>query len=128
MYLNDQTNVYVSRRSFTNTNASEEYEIICSNKAIHVVYSDTVYRQIAEILFKNGLIDHVFILRTDNTFSIWTSLKKYDKESRYSLYRQELEIIKYFSPVEFHFDFHMADPQDAKELLFSGAKRLFQKK
>ena len=126
MYLNDQTNVYVLRRSFTNT--SEEYEIICSNKAIHVVYSDTVYRQIAEILFKNSLIDHVFILRTDNTFSIWTSLKKYNKESRYSLYRQELEVIKYFSPVEFHFDFHMADSEDAKELLLSGAKRLLQKK
>ena len=90
-----------------------------------MVYSDIVYRQIVEILTQNPLIERVFILRTDNTFSLWTSLKKYDKEARYSLYKQELEIVKYFSPVEFHFDFHIADFQDTKELLTSSVKQLF---
>lgn len=124
MYLvSDQTNTYKQRRFLSNV--SEDYEIICRNEAVHVVYSDIVYRQIVEILSGNPVIDKIFILRTDNTFSIWTSLKKYDKESRYFLYKQELEVIKYFSPVEFHFDFHIADAQDTKELLTSGARIIF---
>ena len=123
--VSDQTNTYKQRRFLSNVKASEDYEIICRNEAVHVVYSDIVYRQIVEILSGNPVIDKIFILRTDYTFSIWTSLKKYDKESRYFLYKRELEIIKYFSPVEFHFDFHIADAQDTKELLTCGARIIF---
>jgi len=123
--VSDQTDTYKQRRFLSN--ASEDYEIICRNEAIHIVYSDIIYRQIVEILSESPVIDQIFVLRTDNTFSIWTSLKKYDKESRYFLYKQELEIIKYFSPVEFHFDFHIADTQDTKELLTSGARVVFPK-
>lgn len=104
---------------------SEDYEIILKDEAIHIVYSDEVYRRIVKILSQNPLIDRMFILRTDNTFSIWTSLKKYDKESRYFLYRRELEVIRYFSAVEFHFDFHIADTSDVKELLSSSARLIF---
>jgi len=120
----DLTNSHVIKQFFSNS--SENYEIICRNDTVNIVYSDIVYRQIVDILSGNPFIDKIFILRSDNTFSIWTSLKKYDRETRYSLYRQELEVIKYFSPVEFHFDFHVADAQDAKELLTS-AKQVFPK-
>ena len=127
MYMaTDQTNTRAVKQFFSNDSGS--YEIICRNDGIHIVYSDIVYTQIVEILSQNPLIDRIFILRTDNTFSIWTSLQRYDKESRYSLYKQELEVIKYFSPVEFHFDFHMAAPQDAKELLISSVKQIFPKR
>ncbi len=122
----DITNSHVIQK-FLSTD-SERYEIICKNDAIHVVYSDIVYRQIVEILLQNPLIDKIFILRTDNTFSIWTLLSKCTKEARYSLYKQELEVIKLFSPVEFHFDFHVADLQDTKELLNSSAKQIFPRK
>ena len=127
----DLTNTHKQKQFLSNVREvrlreiSEDYEIILKDEAIHIVYSDEVYRQIVKILSQNPLIDRIFILRTNNTFSVWTSLKKYDKESRYSLYKQELEIIKYFSPVEFHFDFHMADAQDTKELLTSGARVIF---
>jgi len=127
-WVNNQTNAHVKRLFLSNPAVSEDYEIICRNEAIQIVYSDTVYRQIVEILVQDQRIDKIFILRTDNTFSIWTSLKKYDKESRYSLYKQELEVIKHFSPVEFHFDFHIADAQDTRELLASGARLLFPRK
>lgn len=123
---NDQTNIPVKRQFFSNV--SEDYEIICGNEVVHIVYSDIVYRQIEEILSQGSSIERIFILRTDNTFSIWTALKKYNKEARYSLYKRELEVIKYFSPVEFHFDFHVADRQDFKELLASGVKQIFLKR
>ena len=127
MYLvNDQTDTHIKKQFLSN--ASAEYEIICRNEAVHIIYSDIVYRQIVEILSQNPLMDKIFILRTDYTFSIWTALKKYDKEARYSLYRQELELVKYFSSVEFHFDFHLADFQDVKEILTSGAKQIFPRK
>jgi len=109
------------------SNVSEDYEIVCKNESVHVIYSDIVYRQIAEILSGPSLVDKIFILRTDNTFSIWTSLRRYDKETRYLLYKQELEVIKHFSSIEFHFDFHIADPQDTEELLTSGAKLISSK-
>lgn len=125
--FNDQTNTHAKRQFFSNI--AEDYEIICGNEVVHVLYSDIVYRQIEEILSQGSMIERIFILRTDNTtFSIWTALKKYNKEARYSLYKGELEVIKYFSPVEFHFDFHIADPQDSKELLASGAKQIFPKR
>lgn len=124
--VSDQTDGHVKRQFFSNV--SENYEIICGSEMVHLVYSDIVYRQIEEILSQGSSIERIFILRTDNTFSIWTALKKYSKEARYSLYKQELEVIKYFSPVEFHFDFHVADPQDVRELLTSGAKQIFPKR
>lgn len=125
-FASDQTDAHIKRQSFSNI--SQNYEIICGGEVIHIVYSDIVYRQIWEILSQNPSIKQIFILRTDNTFSIWTALKRYDKEARYSLYKRELEVIKYFSPVEYHFDFHVADSQDARELLRSGAKQIFPKR
>lgn len=125
----DSTNTHKQKRFLSNVSSiSEDYEIILKDEAVHIVYSDEVYRQIVKILSQNTLIDRIFILRTDNTFSIWTSLKKCDKASRYFLYQQELEVIKYFSAVEFHFDFHIADPGDERELLSSSARLIFSER
>ena len=39
-----------------------------------------------------------------------------------------VEIIKDFSRIEFHFDFHLADPDDIEGLLISGAKLIYPKR
>lgn len=112
-----------------------DYEIICKNQflpdssklTLIIISTLDIYDKIIKIMIENPVIDKIFIIRENNTFCIWTSLSKYDKESRYSLYAKELEIIKYFFPVEFHFDFHLAEADDVEELLASGAKRIYSK-
>lgn len=110
-----------------------EYEIILKNPypldtsetILTVVLTNDIYNKIVELLSKAGVVSKIFLIREENTFCIWTSLCKYDKKARYALYSQELEVVKYFSPVEFHFDFHLAQLDDIEELLASGAKIIY---
>lgn len=115
--------------------ADQEYEIIVKNPYlpyssgmdIILISTNDIYDKIVEILCKSKLIDKIFIVREENTFCIWAALKKYDRSDRYALYNQELEVIKYFSPVEFHFDFHLAEADDVIELQDSGARIIYPK-
>lgn len=112
-----------------------EYEIILKNLyppdlskiTLTFVSTNDIYNKIAELLSKADVVDKIFLIREENTFCIWTSLYKYDKKARYALYNQELEIVKYFSPIEFHFDFHLAQLDDIEELLASGAKIIYSR-
>lgn len=113
-----------------------EYEIIArsnyapdsSEMEFFEFLTNDVYDTIIKKLTQCGSIDKVFIIREENTFCIWTSLRGYDKKARYELYSAELEIIKEFSRIEFHFDFHLADPDDSEGLLVSGAKLIYPKR
>lgn len=112
-----------------------DYEIICKNQSplessnlpLLLLSTIDIYNKIVEVLTENSFVERIFIIRENNTFCIWTALSKYDKETRYSLYNKELEIIRYFSPVEFHFDFHLAEKDDIEGLLASGAKIIYTK-
>ncbi|MBM3252909.1 MAG: hypothetical protein FJZ16_01490 [Candidatus Omnitrophica bacterium] len=130
------------RRFFSNNfretdtkSVPQEYEIMLeslyppdsSEITLTLISTNDIYNKITEILSKSEVVDKIFIIREENTFCIWTSLYKYDKNSRYALYSKELEVIKYFSKIEFHFNFHLAEPDDIEELLASGAKRIYPK-
>lgn len=112
-----------------------DYEIICRNQStpdssglrLVLISTADIYNEMVKILSKNPVIEKIFIIREENTFYIWTALSQYDKNARYSLYNSELEIIKHFASVEFHFDFHLAEPDDVEELLSSGAKIIYTK-
>lgn len=112
-----------------------EYEIVArsnyvpnSSEMEFLVFStNSIYDAIITKLTQCGSIEKIFIIREENTFCIWTSLRDYDKKKRYELYNAELEIIKDFSRIEFHFDFHLADPDDIEGLLISGAKLIYPK-
>jgi hypothetical protein len=112
-----------------------EYEIVARSNYIpnssemeFLVFStNSIYDAIITKLTQCGSIEKIFIIREENTFCIWTSLRDYDKKKRYELYNAELEIIKDFSRIEFHFDFHLADPDDIEGLLISGAKLIYPK-
>jgi hypothetical protein len=99
-----------------------------SNLMTDLVYSDDVYKKIIETLTESPLVHKIFILRNEEIFSIWTSLSKYDRESRRSFYNRELELMKFYANVEYHFDFHLAYPNDVKELLSSSVKEIFSRK
>lgn len=112
-----------------------DYEIICRNQStpdsselrLVLISTADIYNEMVKILSKNPVIEKIFIIREENTFCIWTALSQYDKNARYSLYNSELGIIKHFANVEFHFDFHLAEPDDVEELLSSGAKIIYTK-
>ncbi len=116
--------------------SQKEYEIICRNKPgrpdtsglqLEIVYTDNMYRKIVEILSSAKIVKNIFLIRDFTTFSIWTSIKDFSKESRRALYEKELEVMRFFSSVEFHFDFHIAYPEDTKELLSSGIKIIYSR-
>ena len=119
------------------TVSQKEFEIICKNEPgdpgtsdlqLEIVYTDEIYRNIVGILSKERKVQQVFLIRDLTTFSIWTSLSDVDRETRRALYKQELELMKLFSPVGYHFDFHIAYQEDTKELLSSGVKTIFSRK
>ena len=119
------------------TISKKEFEIICKNNSgdpdtsdlqLEIVYTDEIYRSIVEIISKERKVQHIFLIRDLTTFSIWTSLSDIDRETRRALYKQELELMRLFSPVGYHFDFHIAYQEDTKELLSSGVKTIFSKK
>lgn len=113
-----------------------EYEIVAksayapnSSEMEFLVFStNSIYDDIIKKLTQCQSIEKIFVIREVNTFCIWTSLHDYDKKKRYELYNAELEIIKDFSRIEFHFDFHLADPDDIEGLLISGARLIYPKK
>ena len=113
---------------------SQTYEIIVRNPVsdstnlfLDMVSTNDIYNKIADILSKSGVVDKIFIIREENTFCIWTVLNRGDKDARQYVYASELEIIRYFSSIEFHFDFHLADPEDLEELVDSGIKLIYPK-
>ena len=119
------------------TTSQKEFEIICKNEPgdpgtsdlrLEFFYTDEIYRGIIEILSKEKKVQHIFLIRDLTTFSIWTSLGDVDRETRRALYKQELELMRLFSPVGYHFDFHIAYQEDLKELLSSGVKTIFSRK
>ncbi len=117
------------------TASQKEFEIICKSELsgpgtseLEIVYTDEIYRKIVEILSKEKKVRHIFLIRDVTTFSIWTSLSDIRKENRRALYKQELEVMRLFSPVGYHFDFHIAYQEDTKELLSSGVKTIFSRK
>lgn len=124
-------------KTYTTSNFREfdtklkEYEIIVKKDTSKMEYAlvstNDIYNKIAEILSKAKVVDRIFLIREENTFCIWTSLQRYDKNARYALYNQEIEIIKDFYSVGFHFDFHLAEPEDIEELLASGARLIYPK-
>jgi hypothetical protein len=110
-----------------------EYEILAkqsylpdsSRLKLDLILTDDIYRKIADLLSDSRVINKIFLLREENTFCIWTSLRESGKDSRHALYAQELKIIEFFSRTEFHFDFHLAEADDTEELLASGAKIIY---
>ncbi len=119
------------------TASKKEFEVICksdpggpgaSDLQLEIVYTDEIYRKIVEILSREGKTQHIFLIRDLTTFSIWTSLSDIGKETRRTLYKQELELMRLFSPVGYHFDFHIAYREDTKELLSSGVKTIFSRR
>ncbi len=132
-----ETRIYTTSdfRETDTKSKPQEYEIIVksfysldsSKITLTLVSTNDIYNKIAQLLSKTKVVDKIFIIREENTFCIWTSLRRYDKNSRYALYKQELEIIQYFSAVEFHFDFHLAESDDLEDLLASGAKIIYPK-
>ena len=119
------------------TVSQKEFEIICKNELgdpdtsdlqLEIVYTDEIYRKIVEILSRQEKVQHIFLIRDLTTFSMWTSLSDIGRETRRALYVQELELMRLFSPVGYHFDFHIAYQEDTKELLSSGVKTIFSRK
>lgn len=117
--------------------SKRDYEIICRNQSaspdasnlqLDVVCTNDIYGKIVEILSSEKVVEKIFLIRDVTTFSIWTSIIKNDKESRRALYKKELELMRFFSPIEFHFDFHIAYPEDTEELRLSGVKIIFSRK
>ncbi|MBI2560013.1 MAG: hypothetical protein HYW14_02640 [Planctomycetes bacterium] len=135
MALETKTYITSDFKEFDTKSKEKEYEIVVKNlyppdtSEIEFVWVSTndIYDKIAGLLYKAKVVDRIFLVREENTFCIWTSLQRYDKNARYALYNQEIEIIKYFSSVEFHFDFHLAEPEDIEELLASGARLIYPK-
>ena len=120
-------------QDFDTRDKKYEYEIIArsdyapnsSEMEFSQFSTNVIYDTIIEKLTKNQFIEKIFIIREENTFCIWTSLCKYDKKVRYELYNAELEVIKNFARIEFHFDFHLADPDETEGLLSAGAKLIY---
>lgn len=123
-------------QDFDTRNKKHEYEIVArsyyapnsSEMEFFEFFTNDVYEAIIKKLTQHRSVEKIFIIREENTFCIWTSLREYDKKARYELYNAELEIIKDFSRIEFHFDFHLADPDDTEGLLISGAKLIYPKR
>jgi hypothetical protein len=119
------------------TVSRKDFEIICKNDSnecgssdlqLEIVYTDEIYRKIVEILSKENKVNRIFLIRDLTTFSIWTALDSTEREARRALYGKELEVVRLFSPVGYHFDFHIAYEEDDNELLSSGVKLIFSKK
>lgn len=123
-------------QDFDTRDKKHEYEIVAGSRYVpnssemefFEFFTNDVYAAIVKKLTQHQSIERIFIIREENTFCIWTSLRAYDKKARYELYNAELEIIKDFSRIEFHFDFHLADPDDMEGLLISGAKLIYPKR
>ena len=119
------------------TKFRKEFDIICRNELgfcgtsdieLEIVYTDEIYRTIVEILSKEEKVQCIFLIRDSTTFLIWTSLSDVDGETRRSLYKYELELMRKFSFIGYHFDFHIAYQEDTKELLSSGVTKIFSRK
>jgi hypothetical protein len=114
------------------TSSKREYEIICPNTLtngwdIQTVPTDSIYKKISELIAGDPGVDAIFVLRTMNTFRVWTRLRHSEKQTRYALYEKELEVIKFYKNIEFHFDFHVALAEDEEGLQQSGAKLIFRR-
>ena len=128
---------FFSGRFLKNYTVSENnYEVICRHEFLpeesrdlnfNWIYTDDVYKKIVGLMSQSQAVDKIFLLKDNNVFNIWTILTENDKRTRYSLYEKELEVIRFFSSIQIYFDFNLANSGEESELLFSGAKLIFDK-